>query len=146
MFSKNQKKEKISFSWGYPDLKDFPLKRFKQIINKMNSKDVSQFLQYHPGQGIPALRNEIVKQKMGDFGNIKADEIIITPSATFGIFLLAYYFKNIHKYNKIGVFFPCYDTALQIFKIIGLEIIDLDKNQNTIKDLKCFYIISTRVV
>ena len=141
MFSKNQKEEKISFSWGYPDLDGFPLKKLKQIVNEIDSKDISRVLQYHPGQGIPTLRNEIVKQKMGDFGNTKADEIIITPGATFGIFLLAYYFKNVLNYQKIGVFFPCYDTALQIFKIVGLEIIDLNKNKSTFKDLKCFYIM-----
>lgn len=40
MFSKNQKEEKISFSWGYPDLEGFPLTKLKQIVNEINSKDI----------------------------------------------------------------------------------------------------------
>ena len=141
MFSKSQREGKISFSWGYPDLEDFPLKEFKKVINNISPKDLPQIMQYHPGQGIPKLREEIVKQKMGDFGKSSADKIIVTPGATFGIFLLAYYFRNVLGYREIGVFLPCYNTALQIFSIVGLEIIELKRGIKTNKDFKCLYLM-----
>jgi DNA-binding transcriptional MocR family regulator len=140
MLSKNLKQEKISFSWGYPDLLDFPLENYKKEISSLKKKDLNKYLQYHPGQGLENLRNEIVKQKMGDFGNVKSNEIIITPGATFGIFLLAYFLKNNLGLNKIGVFLPCYDTALEIFKIVDLEVVPLllDKFDSKVQ---CLYLM-----
>lgn len=125
MFSKDLKQEKISFSWGYPDLQTFPLHEFKKVVNSITYSDVEQNFQYHPGQGIPELREEIAKRRMGDFANTSSDEVIITPGATFGIFLLALYFKKYLKCKKIGVFLPCYDTALEIFKIVGIEVVPI---------------------
>ena len=125
---KSLRQEKISFSWGYPDLETFPIKDFNKIVKKLASNDSwKEYFQYSPGPGISELREEIVKQKMGDFGDAGKDEIIIAPGATFGIFLLSFYFKNKLKADKIGIFLPCYDTALEIFKIIGLGIVPLSR-------------------
>ena len=140
MLSKNLKQENISFSWGYPDLLSFPLKKFKKEISSIKRKDLNKFLQYHPGQGFSNLREEIIKQHMGDFGEVRSDEIIVTPGATFGIFLLVYFLKNSLGLSRIGVFMPCYDTALEIFRIVGLQVIPLSRDKFETK-IQCLYLM-----
>jgi DNA-binding transcriptional MocR family regulator len=80
-------------SWGYPDFVHFPADIMADIYDDLSNEDPSRYLQYDPGQGQKKLRNAIVSKKIGDFGATSMNDIIITPGATFAIFLVAYFFK-----------------------------------------------------
>lgn len=84
MLSKDLRNEKISFSWGYPDLVNFPLEEYREVTTAIKAADLQDIFQYHPGQGIMKLRQEIIDAKMGDFGKCSPNEIIITPGEHSG--------------------------------------------------------------
>jgi DNA-binding transcriptional MocR family regulator len=136
------KKRIISMSWGYPDFAAFPIKNLVNIYKDFARVDPKDYLQYSPGQGHEGLRQNIVSKKLGDFGKIKKDEILLTPGGTFGIFLAAYFFKNTLGFKTVGVFHPCFDTTLQIFKIVGLKVVELSLNKHSTTKVDCLYFMS----
>ena len=123
---RTNKPEPISLSWGYPDLKNFPVKEFVEICQGLKIKDPQSYLQYEPTLGFKKFREFIAKNQIGNFGKISSENVLITSGATFSIFLVAFFFRYILGYKNIGVIEPCYDTSLEIFKILNFKIIDLN--------------------
>lgn len=144
LVTKHNKNEIISLSWGYPDLEKFPMDLLIQKTNDLRHEKTENFLQYKPSAGDENLRNLIVKEKMGQFGKVTPDEIIITPGGTFSIFLSALFLKKYLGYHRIGVIEPCYDTALEIFKILDFQIINITpllEERKEISNVDCLYLI-----
>lgn len=133
----------ISMSWGYPDLDDFPKNDFARICQCLANQNLQNYLQYDPSTGSEKLRRLIVEEKISGCNIRDPKDILITPGGTFSIFLTGFIFKNILGLHSIGLFLPCYDTALEIFKILDLKIIDLNEIQNDkkkISKIDCLYL------
>jgi len=140
--NKTKEPEMVSMSWGYPDLKDFPLKKFSDICHRLQHKNPQKFLQYNPTIGLKKLRKLIVTERISDYLIKDSNDVIISPGGTFSIFLIAFLFKNIFSYKNIGVILPCYDTALEIFKILNFKIVDLNQYFDNKEQLSidCLYL------
>lgn len=137
------KTDPISMSWGYPDLDDFPKNDFAKICQCLAIQNPQNYLQYDPSIGLEKLRKLIMEEKISGCSVRVPEDILITPGGTFSIFLTCFIFKNILGLRSIGVFLPCYDTALEIFKILNLEVIDLNESQidnKKISTIDCLYL------
>lgn len=127
----------------------FPIKEFKNVINKVLDRDGANALIMKEPFGYEELRKTINKELWG--GKLNLDNIIIVSGAQQGIDIAVKAIVNIN--DNVIVEKPTYGGAISVFKwrranIFELEIkedgIDLEEFEEILKKNKisCFYTMS----
>lgn len=108
--------EIISFAGGLPAPELFPIKEMAEVLQEVMEKDGRAALQYGPTEGIKALREVIVSQRMPKVGlnNLSPDEIAITTGSQQGLDFSAKIFLN--KDDVVICESPSYLGAVNAFK------------------------------
>ncbi|MGE5629448.1 MAG: PLP-dependent aminotransferase family protein [Solirubrobacterales bacterium] len=108
--------EIISFAGGLPAPELFPVQEMKEVLMEVMDTDGRAALQYGPTDGINALREVIVTQRMPKVGinNVKAEEIAVTTGSQQGLEFSAKIFLN--KDDVVICESPSYLGAVNAFK------------------------------
>lgn len=119
----------ISLAAGMPSPTYFPTKKIAEIAWEVIMNHPDKSLQYSPTEGVPELREVLVKMaKAEELENIEIDNVIVTTASQEGLFLLALVFIN--PGDTIIVEAPSYVGGLQAFSIFqpNFWTVPLDKD------------------
>ncbi|MEW5818760.1 MAG: PLP-dependent aminotransferase family protein [Cyanobacteriota bacterium] len=112
----------ISFAGGLPDSSLFPSEKVADIVGDLAKKFNKAELQYGPTEGMPQLKEELVKLLEKDDGiKVKPENILITTASQQGLDLIGRGF--IDPSDPILVELPSYLGGLQVFQSYGANII-----------------------
>ena len=142
----------ISLAGGIPAADMFDLEGINEALKVATASGVAAY-QYSVTDGEPELRSgiaELVKKR-----GIKtdADHVVVTSGSQQGLDLVARTFLN--EGDTILVEKPTYLAAIQVFKMVGANVVDvegsdegldldaLEKTLQTAKNVKALYIVPT---
>ena len=118
---KEKKKNIISFTCGIPDLKHFPVKKWKRSLDYAWSLADDEILSYPPVAGRIELRNEICDYLLLVKGiRVKPECVIITSGTSETLLLIAFHFSSYS--NELIIEDPVVDFAADIFKQSGYQL------------------------
>jgi 2-aminoadipate transaminase len=121
----------ISFAGGLPDSSLFPSEIVADIVGDLAKKFNRAELQYGPTEGMPQLKEELIKLHAKEDGiNIKSENILITTASQQGLDLVGRAF--IDASDPILVELPSYLGGLQVFQSYGANIIGVKCDDNGI--------------
>lgn len=120
-----QKPEIISFAGGLPSPETFPIDEIADLACDVIRRDGSWALQYSPTEGIPALKDEIIKFEKTQGITVTRENLLITSASQQGLDLVSRVFLN--RRNPVIVGRPSYVGALGAFQnnlatIIGIDL------------------------
>ncbi|MFM9413962.1 PLP-dependent aminotransferase family protein [Peptococcus simiae] len=126
------KPEIISFAGGLPAPELFPVKEWKEAVNKVLDERGQQALQYGPTEGYEPLRKHIV-QRMNKVGvkDAKPDDFLILSGSQQGLDFMAKAF--IDPGDQIIVESPTYLGALNAFKAYEPSFLEVELDDNGMK-------------
>ena len=108
--------------------RDFPLKIWKRLFNKVVNKDIN-FGAYPDAKGELALREQIALYLQNSRAvNAKADSIIITHGFADSMELIAKLLKQ--KYSSFAIESPGYHLAKRVFVNYDYKVTDIAVNQD----------------
>jgi 2-aminoadipate transaminase len=107
------KPEMISFAGGLPSPDLFPYAALKEVTAQVIDKYKKNAFQYGTTEGMPELKDEIVKMQAEDGVVVGHDNILITASSQQGLDLMARIFIN--PTDPVVVENPTYVGGLQAF-------------------------------
>lgn len=115
--------EVIAFGGGFPDPDLFPVDKLKNVLDAVMDKHGKQALQYATTEGLPALREKLVK-RMGAAGvKCTFDELVIIQGAQQSMDLIGKMF--IDKGDTIVVERPTFLGALVAFNPFEPNYVDI---------------------
>lgn len=115
--------EVIAFGGGFPDPDLFPVDKLKNVLDAVMDKHGKQALQYSTTEGLPALREKLVK-RMGAAGvKCTFDELVIIQGAQQSMDLIGKMF--IDKGDTIVVERPTFLGALVAFNPFEPNYVDV---------------------
>lgn len=121
--------EIISFAGGLPSPESFPDDEIKDVTMSVLNKKSKIALQYTPTEGIPELREELVKLMEKDgFKNLKPENILVTTSSQQGLDLVGRVF--IDPTDPILVELPTYIGGLQAFSVYGANFVGVESDDS----------------
>jgi len=126
--------EAISFAGGYPDPNLFPVQELAGITREvlLNPETTYRCLQYSQTEGIPELRELLVKMgKEEGIKSIAIDNVIVTTASQQALFLAGLIFLD--PGDTIIVEAPSYVGALQAFDLMQPNIWTVPLDNNGIK-------------
>jgi len=106
--------EVISFGGGYPDPDLFPLDKLSAVYRKVIMEKGKDALQYAPTEGLPALRQQIIKRMKRTGVDCAMDEVMVISGGQQGLDLVAKIFIN--PGDVVIVESPTFLGALLSFK------------------------------
>lgn len=112
----------ISFAGGLPDPSLFPNELVVDIVADISKKCNNRDLQYGSTEGMPELKEELIKLLENDEGiKVGPENILITTASQQGLDMVGRLF--IDASDPILVELPSYIGGLQVFKGCGANII-----------------------
>jgi 2-aminoadipate transaminase len=134
----------ISFAGGLPSPETFPVQEIAELSKEVILREGAWALQYGPTEGIPALKDEIIRLIATEGMKAGRENILITSASQQGLDLVSRVFLN--RRNRIIVGRPSYLGALSAFKSAGAAIRSVDLDENGIRtDLVCKQLKSMRI-
>ncbi|MCX5783393.1 MAG: PLP-dependent aminotransferase family protein, partial [Elusimicrobia bacterium] len=134
----------ISFAGGLPDPKAFPVELISEIAVKVLKENSKAALQYGPTEGLPELKEQILKILKEDEGiDAKPENILITSSSQQALDIVGKVF--IDPADPIIAELPTYIGGLQAFNSYGANILGVktddkgvlvDEVENRLKKLR----------
>ena len=123
---------KYNFQYGKLNIKDFPIRTWKSILNHvLNSDDIGCFSSYNDRIGEPQLRIEIMKYLYFSRGvSCKPEQIILCSGTLHSLSILCELLMS--ECSEIAVEEPCYYSARQVFKNHGLKILPIGVEEDGI--------------
>ena len=115
--------EVISFGGGYPDPDLFPLEKLSAVYDEVIKLDGKKALQYATTEGLPALREKIIKRMNRADVNCTMDELMLISGGQQGLDLVGKLFIN--EGDAIIVENPTFLGALLSFKPYKPEFISV---------------------
>jgi len=106
--------EVISFGGGYPDPDLFPLDKLSEVYQSVITEKGRDALQYAPTEGLPALRQQIIKRMKRTGVACTMDEVMVISGGQQGLDLVAKIFIN--PGDVVIVESPTFLGALLSFK------------------------------
>jgi len=122
--------EIISFAGGLPAPELFPVEQMKEVLQEVMDKDGRAALQYGPTEGIKALKEVIVTQRMPKvaLSDVTTDDITITTGSQQGLEFSAKIFLN--KGDVVICESPSYLGAVNAFKAYEPEFVEVPCDEN----------------
>lgn len=112
----------ISFAGGLPDSSVFPNELVADIVVDLAKKGSKRELQYGPTDGMPELKEELVKLlKRSEGLDVTTDNILVTTASQQGLDIIGRGF--IDPSDPILVELPSYLGGLQVFQSYGAQIL-----------------------
>ncbi len=112
----------ISFAGGLPSPDAFPTKIIAEIVHKIIMEKGNAAFQYGPTEGLPELKDEIIKLMNNSEGlGINHNNILITTASQQGLDLVGR--ALIDPEDPIIVELPSYIGGLQVFQACGANMI-----------------------
>ncbi|HAH06700.1 MAG TPA: aminotransferase [Elusimicrobia bacterium] len=125
------KPEIISFAGGLPAPESFPAELFADIASDILKKNSMTVLQYGPTDGLPELKDQIIRLLREDEGLIiKPENILITTASQQALDLVGKTF--IDAMDPILVELPSYIGGLQAFNAYGAKMIGVKDDDHGI--------------
>jgi 2-aminoadipate transaminase len=121
----------ISFAGGMPETRSFPMEKVIAATKNVMETDGSAALQYIGSEGIPELRDVVVRLMAQDCIDTHPEDIIITGGGQQALDLLAKIF--ISAGDKILVEAPTYVGAIQAFNSYEADMISIPLDENGIQ-------------
>ncbi|MBI5243781.1 MAG: PLP-dependent aminotransferase family protein [Elusimicrobia bacterium] len=116
------KSEIISFAGGLPDPQTFPSEVLAEIAADILRTDSRTALQYGPTEGLPELKDQIIRLLREDEGIIiKSENLLVTTASQQALELVGKTF--IDSMDPILVELPSYIGGLQAFNAYGAKMI-----------------------
>ena len=126
-----KKGEVYNFGWGSLDpeliLNEVPEPKYE-------NKTIGVYNDSKGNSSVVEAVLKFIKTKSGK--DISRDQIILTNGATNALFLLTYYFSNIKRTNSVIVQNPSYDTAINIFRSLGLNLVKTSPSCDILPETK----------
>lgn len=118
----------ISFAGGLPSPETFPVEDVADLTRELILKDGQWALQYGPTEGLPALKDELIRMLRKDGIRAAPQNILITNASQQGLDLVSRVFLN--RRNRVIVGRPSYVGALGAFKNSGatFRAVDVDSD------------------
>ncbi|HDQ45266.1 MAG TPA: PLP-dependent aminotransferase family protein [bacterium] len=107
----------ISFAGGLPSPETFPVREIAELSREVILKEGAWALQYGPTEGVPGLKEEIIRHIAKDGMKAGPENILITSASQQGLDLVSRVFLN--RRNRIIVGRPTYLGALSAFRSTG---------------------------
>lgn len=121
----------ISFAGGLPDSSLFPSELVADIVADIAQNYSNKELQYGPTDGMPQLKEELVKLIKHDEGiTVKSENVLVTTASQQGLDLIGRGF--IDASDPILVELPSYIGGLQVFQGCGANLIGVKCDDNGI--------------
>ena len=121
----------ISFAGGLPSPDTFPRELIADLSREVILSDGEWALQYGPTEGLPVLKEEIIKIVAQDGIRAKPENILITNASQQGLDLVSRVFLN--RRNRVIVGRPSYVGALGAFKNSGATFQGIDVDDQGIQ-------------
>ncbi len=118
------KPEIISFAGGLPDPQTFPIDTINQITVDLMKNNSRVALQYGPTEGLPELKNEIIRMLREEEALLVGPEnILITTASQQALDLVGKTF--IDPTDPVLVELPTYIGGLQVFNSYGAKLLGI---------------------
>lgn len=128
---KQKKKNIISFNCGVPDLKHFPVKKWKRSLDYAWSLADDEVLSYPPVAGRTELRTEICDYLLLVKGiRVRPECVIITSGTSETLLLIASHFSRFS--DELIIEDPVVDFASDIFKQSGYKLKEIPVDESGI--------------
>lgn len=121
----------ISFAGGLPAPELFPVDDLKKVTDEVYDESGQAALQYSVANGLPELRDQIVKRMVKSNIHTTADNIIITTGSQQSIDLTAKMFVN--PGDTVIVEQPTYLCALDVFRTYGAHLVGVEMDDDGMK-------------
>jgi 2-aminoadipate transaminase len=115
-----QKPGIISFAGGLPAPESFPVDDLQDIITTLLKEDGAGALQYGATEGVPELREVLVKKYQSEGVNCSLDNLIITTASQQGLDLVGKIFINPGDVVICGI--PSYLGGISAFGSYGAKL------------------------
>lgn len=127
------KTTKYNFQYGRLDISYFPLRTWRKLINKaLLSNENGSITAYNERKGDFELRLQIMKYLLESRGvECNPEQIILCPGAMSSLSLVCQLLIN--DSVIAGVEDPCYDTAREVFKNHGYQVVPIQLEKDGIK-------------
>ena len=113
----------IDFTSSAPDPDLFPIKDFKEIMDKVLEEDGARAFMYQTSIGYPALRNSLQHYSEGYGIESDAEDIYVVSGAQQGIDIIAKALVKSGDY--VFVESPTYSGAVAAFKLRGARLVEV---------------------
>ncbi|WP_203651652.1 aminotransferase-like domain-containing protein [Secundilactobacillus yichangensis] len=120
-----------SFAGGLPAPELFPVKQVQAAADKVLQEKGAAALQYSSAQGVPELRNVILKRLEVEGIHTTADNVMIATGSQQSIDLTAKMFLD--EGSAVIVEDPTYLTAVDVFRSYGAHFVGVDMDEDGMK-------------
>lgn len=118
-----QQKDIISFAGGLPAPESFPINEIRKITNDILLEDGAAALQYDATEGLPELRDALVKMYQDSGVDCQKDNLIITTASQQGLDLIGKILIN--PGDKVCCGLPSYLGGLSAFNSYGAQMVGI---------------------
>lgn len=123
-----QQKDIISFAGGLPAPESFPIEDIRNITNDILLTDGAAALQYDATEGLPELRDALVKMYQDSGVDCQQENLIITTASQQGLDLIGKILIN--PGDKVCCGLPSYLGGLSAFNSYGAHMIGIPLDEN----------------
>ncbi|GAX03429.1 aminotransferase [Secundilactobacillus pentosiphilus] len=117
-----------SFAGGLPAPELFPVEQVKAAADKVLAEKGPAALQYSSAQGVPELRNVVLKRLEVEGIHTTADNVMIATGSQQSIDLTAKMFLD--EGSAVIVEDPTYLTAVDVFRSYGAHFVGVDMDED----------------
>ncbi|MFM2411888.1 MAG: hypothetical protein RLZZ587_221, partial [Actinomycetota bacterium] len=128
LFAVASRPEVVSLAGGMPAVSALPLELISESVQRVMSDSGASALQYGSGQGLPALREQILEICALEGIDASANNIVVTTGSQQALDLITKLF--IDESDVVFVESPSYLGALGIFRSYQADVLHVDTDED----------------